>query len=89
MQEGQVRVSWGKTVGNQIVVGRGGAEGGGETLTMLSRLEVLSEALLLNEESTIPYNYNAASDEVGWDIALSRWWLVGRLVGMYVVPEDL
>jgi hypothetical protein len=56
---------------------------------MLSRLEVLSEALLLNEESTIPYNYNAASDEVGWDIALSRWWLVGRLVGMYVVPEDL
>jgi hypothetical protein len=76
-------------VGNQIVVGRGGAEGGGETLTMLSRLEVLSEALLLNEESTIPYNYNAASDEVGWDIALSRWWLVGRLVGMYVVPEDL
>ncbi|KAH9556241.1 hypothetical protein CY35_07G016400 [Sphagnum magellanicum] len=41
----------------------GGAEGGGETLTMLSRLEVLSEALLLNEESTIPYNYNAASDE--------------------------
>jgi hypothetical protein len=56
---------------------------------MLSRLEVLSEALLLNEESTIPYNYNAASDEVGWDIPLSRWWLVGRLVGMYVVPEDL
>lgn len=61
MQEGQVRVSWGQTIGNPMI-GKGAV--GGETLAVMNRLEVLAEALILNDEVVNPWNYNAASDQV-------------------------
>lgn len=49
MQDGQVRMTWGTTVGNAMP-GRGAI--GGETLALLDRLEVLGEAMLLNDDAT-------------------------------------
>jgi hypothetical protein len=61
VQEGQVRVSWGATQGNPVT-GKGII--GGETMAFLNRLEVLGEALLLNDEFINSCNYNAATDQV-------------------------
>ncbi|CAM6064679.1 unnamed protein product [Sphagnum tenellum] len=61
VQEGQVRVSWGATQGNPVT-GKGVI--GGETMAFLNRLEVLGEALLLNDEFINSCNYNAATDQV-------------------------
>ncbi len=56
-----MRVSWGATQGNPLT-GKGVI--GGETMAFLNRLEVLGEALLLNDEFINSCNYNAATDQV-------------------------
>lgn len=61
MQEGQVRMTWGATVGNAMP-GRGAISG--ETLALLDRLEILGEAILLNDEIISSWNFNAAADQV-------------------------
>lgn len=61
IQDGQVRMTWGATIGNAMP-GRGAI--GGETLALLDRLEILGEAVLLNDDLTSPWNFNAAADQV-------------------------
>lgn len=61
IQDGQVRMTWGATVGNAMP-GRGAI--GGETLAVLDRLEILGEAVLLNDDLTSSWNFNAAADQV-------------------------
>ncbi|XP_073394573.1 uncharacterized protein [Physcomitrium patens] len=60
VQEGQVRMTWGATVGNAMP-GRGAISG--ETLALLDRLEILGEAILLNDEIISSWNFNAAADQ--------------------------
>jgi hypothetical protein len=62
VQDGQVRMTWGATVGNAMP-GRGAI--GGETLALLDRLEVLGEAMLLNDDATNSWNFTAAAEQVG------------------------
>ncbi|KAL3701970.1 hypothetical protein R1sor_019992 [Riccia sorocarpa] len=56
IQEGQVRVSWG--------AGGGKIVGGGDTVALMNRLEVLGEVVLLNEETLNNWNYVASSEHV-------------------------
>ncbi|KAL2650296.1 hypothetical protein R1flu_018424 [Riccia fluitans] len=56
IQEGQVRVSWGPG-GGKIV-------GGGDTVAVMNRLEILGEIVLLNEEILNSWNYVASSEHV-------------------------
>ncbi|BFI23367.1 hypothetical protein MPTK2_1g01440 [Marchantia polymorpha subsp. ruderalis] len=55
IQEGQVRVS--RAAGGKTA-------GGGDTVALMNRLEVLGEAMLLNEETLNPWNFVACSDHV-------------------------
>ena len=61
VQDGQVRMTWGATVGNAMP-GRGAI--GGETLAVLDRLEILGEAVVLNDDLASLWNFNAAADQV-------------------------
>ncbi|CAM6121132.1 unnamed protein product [Calypogeia fissa] len=58
IQEGQVRMSWGVPVAGKL------SGVGGDTVAMMNRLEVLGEALLLNDDTLNPWNYVASSDHV-------------------------
>jgi hypothetical protein len=63
IQEGQVRMSWGIPLD-------GKPSSGGDTVAMMNRLEVLGEALLLNEETLNTWNYVASSENVILDPSL-------------------
>jgi hypothetical protein len=61
-------MTWGATVGNAMP-GRGAI--GGETLAVLDRLEILGEAVLLNDDLTSSWNFNAAADQVNFSNHIS------------------
>ncbi|XP_024516318.1 uncharacterized protein LOC112341079 [Selaginella moellendorffii] len=54
-REGQVRISWGAAGGSS-------RNSRGETVAVMKRLEILGEALILNDETVISWNFIASSD---------------------------
>ncbi|KAJ7523712.1 hypothetical protein O6H91_18G059600 [Diphasiastrum complanatum] len=72
IQEGQVRVTWGP-LGNDSVVGKATSTHGicGETVAVMNRLEIIGEALLLNEEPVSLWDYIASSEKTSI-IAIDR-----------------